>query len=217
MELESVFANGFRSKRLIYRAIESNDADKDFIHSLFLDPINMALASPQMFNFSSKKDFLADFDKWAEGAMLKAMICLPTEETDEEAPKTAAMLPGEKIVAQSAKATPIGYLLLGKISDNSIHRRNPGLGIQIHEKYQNKGYGGEAVDWAMDWAFNFANIHKLEIGTSAFNERAAHLYQRLGFKIEGRRRDFFFVNRKWYDLIEMGMLESEYEELRGLK
>lgn len=107
--------------------------------------------------------------------------------------------------------------MLGKISDNAIHRRNPSLGIQIHEKSQNKGYGGEAINWAMDWAFNFANIHKLEIATSAFNERAAHLYQKLGFKIEGRRRDFFYVNRKWYDVIEMGMLESEYEELRGLK
>lgn len=100
MELESVFASGFRSKRIIYRAIESNDADKEFIHSLFLDPISMGLASPQMYKFTSKKDFFADFDKWIEGAMLQVMICLPAEETDEEALKTTAMLPGEKIMAQ---------------------------------------------------------------------------------------------------------------------
>ncbi len=80
-----------------------------------------------------------------------------------------------------------------------------------------KGYGSEAINWAVDWAFNYANVHKVEIGTASYNERAAHLYERLGFKFEGRKREVIFMNRRWYDLVEFGMLEHEWAELRGKK
>lgn len=60
-------------------------------------------------------------------------------------------------------------------------------------------------------------MHKVEIGTASYNERAAHLYQRLGFKLEGRIREVAFMDRKWYDVLEFGMLEREWEELRGMK
>lgn len=67
----------------------------------------------------------------------------------------------------------------------------------------------------MDWAFNYANVHKVEIGTVSYNERAIHLYEKLGFKPEGRKRHWVYMNRKYYDLVEYGLLEDEWEELRG--
>ena len=60
-------------------------------------------------------------------------------------------------------------------------------------------------------------MHKVEISTSSYNERAAHLYQKLGFNWEGKKREVIYVNRKYYDLIEFGMLESEWKKLRGLE
>ena len=80
-----------------------------------------------------------------------------------------------------------------------------------------QGYGAEAISWAVDWAFKFANVHKVEISTSSYNERASHLYQKLGFSLEGRKREVIYVNRKYYDEIEFGMLESEWKRLRGLE
>lgn len=81
----------------------------------------------------------------------------------------------------------------------------------------NKGYGSEAINWVLDWAFKYANVHKVEIGAVSYNDRAAHLYEKLGFKPEGRRRHVVFVNRQWYDIIEFGMLEDEWEALRQQK
>jgi len=80
-----------------------------------------------------------------------------------------------------------------------------------------QGYGAEAISWAVDWAFKFANVHKVEIRTSSYNERARHLYQKLGFSLEGKKREVIYIDRKYYDMIEFGMLESEWKRLRGLE
>jgi len=79
-----------------------------------------------------------------------------------------------------------------------------------------QGYGAEAISWAVDWAFKFANVHKVEIQASSYNERARHLYQKLGFNLEGNKREVVYFDRKYYDVIEFGMLESEWKILRGL-
>lgn len=58
-------------------------------------------------------------------------------------------------------------------------------------------------------------MHKVEISTASYNERGLHLYQKLGFKPEGRKREVVYMNRKYYDIVEFGMLEREWKELRG--
>jgi len=67
----------------------------------------------------------------------------------------------------------------------------------------------------VDWAFRFANVHKVEIATAGFNDRAAHLYEKLGFTFEGRKREVLYVDRKYHDEIHFGMLESEWKKLRA--
>jgi len=43
-----------------------------------------------------------------------------------------------------------------------------------------------------------------------------HLYKRMGFVEEGRIRESVWLDRKWYDEVHLGILESEWEALRGL-
>ncbi|KAK3934466.1 hypothetical protein QBC46DRAFT_273756, partial [Diplogelasinospora grovesii] len=50
---------------------------------------------------------------------------------------------------------------------------------------------------------------------TSYNERAVHLYQKLGFRLEGRKREVIYMNRKYYDAVEFGMLENDWKELRG--
>ncbi len=52
--------------------------------------------------------------------------------------------------------------------------------------------------------------------TASYNERAIHLYKKLGFILEGRKREVVYMNRKYYDSVEFGMLESDWKKLRGL-
>jgi RimJ/RimL family protein N-acetyltransferase len=60
-------------------------------------------------------------------------------------------------------------------------------------------------------------VHKVEINALSFNERAIHLYQKLGFILEGRKREVFYINRKYHDSVQFGMLESEWKKLRGVE
>lgn len=46
------------------------------------------------------------------------------------------------------------------------------------------------------------------------NERALQAYKKAGFISEGRQREFYYSNGKWYDRISMSILEQEW---RGSK
>jgi RimJ/RimL family protein N-acetyltransferase len=49
-------------------------------------------------------------------------------------------------------------------------------------------------------------IHRLELTVMAHNERAARLYERMGFEVEGRRRECLTVDGRLADELYMGKL-----------
>ena len=53
---------------------------------------------------------------------------------------------------------PLGWLSLDS-PPKSRHHRSCSLGIVIASGYQGKGYGTEAITWALDWAFRIAGMH----------------------------------------------------------
>ncbi|MDA3850272.1 MAG: GNAT family protein [Spirochaetaceae bacterium] len=88
------------------------------------------------------------------------------------------------------------------------------FGIVIGEKdYWGKGYGKEATQLALDFAFNFLNIHNIMLGVYAFNQRAYHLYKKIGFKEIGRKREFQTLGGEKFDMIMMDLLSTEYESV----
>jgi RimJ/RimL family protein N-acetyltransferase len=197
--------NAFRSERLVYRAVEDTDFDKDWFHAqIQSDPVGFALGDssllrPQVKSRSDAK--LAEIQK----GLLGVIICLPAAADDAADPGSVP------------KPTPIGILDMdddGHADNYRHHHRLAELGIALAAPYQNQGYGGEAIRWATDWAFERANIHAVSLGCVEYNERGKHLYQRLGFVLEGRYRKCHFHERKWWDVLLFSMLEDEWEALR---
>jgi len=78
------------------------------------------------------------------------------------------------------------------------------------ETDRNHGYGGEAVDLLLGYAFRNMGLHRVTLNVCEQNEAAVRCYIRNGFQVEGRRRDEVFLNGTYYDLIQMGILQSEY-------
>ncbi|KAK4220797.1 acyl-CoA N-acyltransferase [Podospora fimiseda] len=116
----------------------------------------------------------------------------------------------------SESAIPIGSLMLGKpTAPKTDHWRWTTLGVGIAEEYRDKGYGKEAVNWALDWAFNFAGMHRVELLTASYNDRRIAMYKQLGFKEEGRKRETIYMNRRWWDMVKFGILEGEWEAVRS--
>jgi RimJ/RimL family protein N-acetyltransferase len=100
----------------------------------------------------------------------------------------------------------------GMLFDLDLVNRKAMLGIVIGEKaYWGQGYGQEAVRLLLEYAFNLLNLNSVMLGTFAFNRRAIHCYERVGFKEIGRRRQARIVGDRKYDVVLMDILAEEFE------
>jgi RimJ/RimL family protein N-acetyltransferase len=87
------------------------------------------------------------------------------------------------------------------------------LGITIGERdYWGKGYGREAVQLLLDYAFRLRNQHKVYLCVNGNNIRAQRAYGACGFVEEGRLRRQVWSNGGYDDLVYMGILREEWEK-----
>lgn len=112
------------------------------------------------------------------------------------------------IMIDKTNETPIGVVSLILID---YKNRNAECIIDIGEKeYWGKGYGSEGLKLLLDYAFYEMNLHRVSLKVFSFNDRAIHLYKKIGFQQEGMIRECLFREGKWYDIIQMGILQDEY-------
>jgi RimJ/RimL family protein N-acetyltransferase len=89
--------------------------------------------------------------------------------------------------------------------------RNAEYIVDIGEKdYWGKGYGEEAVSLMLNIAFKELNLHRIYLRVFSFNTPAIKLYEKLGFKHEGKMVETLFRDGKWHDVIMMGLLQREH-------
>lgn len=103
--------------------------------------------------------------------------------------------------------------ILGEVVINDIYRNNRSASLRIvinNKEDYNKGYGTESIILALNYAFGMLNLHRIELEVFPYNERAYHVYEKIGFIKEGVRRDGCFFNHKYYDTITMSILEDEF-------
>ena len=84
------------------------------------------------------------------------------------------------------------------------------IGIAIGRDYQNQGLGSDALDVLVGFIFQHAGLRKIKLRVYSFNDRALHVYQRLGFQIEARFRKELFRWGAWHDILEMGLFRDEF-------
>jgi len=95
---------------------------------------------------------------------------------------------------------------------SSTHK-NAILGIVIYDpKNWNKGYGTETMRMLLNIGFNFLNLHRIELQVLEFNQRAIKVYEKVGFKTVGRRREAIFLEGKYVDSIIMDILKEEFDK-----
>ena len=86
------------------------------------------------------------------------------------------------------------------------------MGLSIVAEHRDKGYGAEAIKWILDWGFKIAGLHRISVNCFEWKARAIGTYQRLGFLVEGRRREALWYDGGWKDLLELGILEEEWRK-----
>ncbi|EMX4398933.1 spermidine N1-acetyltransferase [Listeria innocua] len=93
-----------------------------------------------------------------------------------------------------------------------IHRRAE-FQIIIDPKFQGHGYAVSATKLAMKYAFHVLNLHKLYLVVDKVNEKAIHVYEKVGFIREGELIDEFFVDGTYHDAIRMCIFQHQYQEM----
>lgn len=198
-QMTKAFREVNKSERLVYTALDETDRSKEFWWKCnSCDPVSRGMADHE-----TKPAIRAESEKSLSGMLgrepyIAVLICLPAAEATE---------PGGEV----PQPEPIGVMTLRKSFD-----RCGAFYMVMLPEYQNKGYGRESLNWAIDYAFTWCDLHKVAIGCASYNTRACHLYADMGFVQDGQLRQCIYLNRKWHDLVEFSMLESEWVKLRGL-
>jgi putative acetyltransferase len=80
--------------------------------------------------------------------------------------------------------------------------------MAVRDDWQAKGVGTVLVQAAIDLAEKWLNISRIELDVFADNDPAIRLYQKFGFKTEGRRVGYGLRDGLMVDTYAMARLRS---------
>jgi RimJ/RimL family protein N-acetyltransferase len=78
-----------------------------------------------------------------------------------------------------------------------------------------QGYGREAAELVLDFAFQYMGFHRVAIGVVGFHDGALRFWERLGFKREGLQREGYLLEGRFHDFVMMSILDEEWRATRG--
>lgn len=105
--------------------------------------------------------------------------------------------------------------ILGLISLVSIDYVNQSAELHImigDKKNQGKGIGTFAVDAMLQHAFYNMNLRRIELTVLENNDRAKHLYEKIGFVQEGVKRMARYKNGEFVNMLLYSILKEEYRQ-----
>lgn len=98
----------------------------------------------------------------------------------------------------------LGYLIVQNENPQRISHRAY-IVAGVHSDSRGKGVGKALFSHVIAWAKS-VHLHRLELTVIAENVSAVTLYQKMGFEIEGVKRDSLLVNDGYVDEYYMAML-----------
>ncbi|HEY9860427.1 MAG TPA: GNAT family protein [Candidatus Obscuribacterales bacterium] len=108
----------------------------------------------------------------------------------------------------ATKDTLLGYVELDGILWN---HQVSWISIAIGEEHWGHGYGFEAMQLALTFAFEELNLHRIQLTVFSYNDRAIALYEKLGFQREGVYREFVHRSGDRHDMYLYGLLRPEWK------
>jgi RimJ/RimL family protein N-acetyltransferase len=106
-------------------------------------------------------------------------------------------------------------LLIGELNLDVVDwsGRDAFVGLGIGEtEYWSKGYGTEAMNILLRFAFAEINLRRMTLTVFEYNPRAIRSYEKAGFQREGRLRKILNKEGKRWDMLYMGILREEWLE-----
>lgn len=164
------------------------------------------------------------FARWQKDSLF--MRLLTTDAATFISPKYLQELLEKDISAEQPKYYMFGIRrladdqLIGDIGLDALDfpKRDSFVGIGIGEREDwGRGYGTDAMRVILRYAFTEFNLHRVSLTVFEYNPRAIQSYVKAGFREEGRLRQRFLRDGQYWDVIFMGILRSEWEQINSIE
>jgi RimJ/RimL family protein N-acetyltransferase len=86
--------------------------------------------------------------------------------------------------------------------------------IALTSAHTGRGLGTEATRLMLGHAFDTVGLHRVQLDVYAFNPRARHVYEQIGFVYEGTKRHALRWQDEWIDAYLMAMLADDWAARR---
>jgi len=106
-----------------------------------------------------------------------------------------------------------GDRLIGSTGLHKIDWRNrhAAFGIVLGEPTEwNKGYGTEATRLMVRHGFETLNLNRIWLEVYENNPRGQRVYEKIGFRVEGRLRQHTYRDNRYLDVLVMGILREDW-------
>ena len=80
------------------------------------------------------------------------------------------------------------------------------LGVSVLDDWRDKGVGTRLLQHCLAWAKRNTKIKRVQLDVFVGNERAIHVYEKLGFCREGLREAYYYKNGQFIDAIIMAIV-----------
>lgn len=101
-----------------------------------------------------------------------------------------------RLVIETTEGTTVG--LIDLFDFEPFHLR-AGVGIVVHQDFENRGYATEAIQLLKSYVKESLGLYQLYCSIQTENTKSLTLFQKMDFTISGTKRDWLRVNGKWQD------------------
>ncbi|WP_019646418.1 GNAT family N-acetyltransferase [Novispirillum itersonii] len=174
-----------KGKKVTLRAIEEDDLQQ--LHAWSNDPEIWPLLGGWHFPCS-----MASTRRWFEG------------------------LAGDSLNQRFAIDVPgIGLVGTANLIDIDWKNNNAFHGMMLGSpEIRGKGIGVDTVMAIMRYAFDELHLARLDGSMIEYNDRSIAMYcNRCNWKVEGRQRNWYFRNGRYWDRIIVGVTREDYQDL----
>lgn len=107
------------------------------------------------------------------------------------------------VVCTVTAKEPVGVLYV-----TNIRPHHSGLGHFFFWDRRTSGRHAVILS-ALRWGMDTFDLHRIDISVPIYAYAALHRIHKLGFKIEGRKRESILYEGKWADTLQFGILRKE--------
>jgi len=84
------------------------------------------------------------------------------------------------------------------------------VGIVIDEQYWRQGYGHDSLVALIKYAFEDLRLHRLSAEILAINLPSKNLFEKVGFRQEGTKKEAYFTSGRFLDVEIFGLLSRDF-------